>query len=420
MNRTTRDKEVSQCVEEAALLWLRREHLVGESHLSLADLAEHDRQLQTRLNELIAAGDLAWRACQRELGWEEPGEIFPATILALAADSASRMPQVLDYALRSSELSRPLVAGLAWSPLDGIVDLLEDFLTAADSRLRRIGLAAAIAHRQIPESALSDALNHPDCLLRARALRGVGEMGCDELLSRVAEQVANGPRECRFEAAWTCAVRSRLPQALDVLLEAIRWPCHELERAICASVRLMDTSAAAAYLECLAGDPATQRAAIVGAGALGDPGLVDWLISLLSFPATSRVAGESVAIITGMPLDRSPFQVRPPEAKPFAPRDNDPWEEVVELGPDEHLPWPKPPAIADWWARHRAGYEVGTRYLLGRPVSIPWCRVVLCEGRQRQRAHAALELAIRLPAEPLFEVRAPGDRQRACLGVEGC
>ena len=245
MNRTTREKAVSQCVEEAALLWLRREHLIGESHLSLSDLTERDRQLQLRLDELIAAGDLAWRACQRELGWEEPGEIFPATILALAEDSANRMTRVLDYALRTYELSRPLVAGLAWSPLDGIVDLLEDFLTAADARLRRIGLAAAVAHRQVPESALSDALNHPDCCLRARALRGVGEMGCSELLPRVAEQVAGEPLPCRFEAAWTCAVRGRLPQAIDVLLETTRWSCPELERAICASVCLMNTREAA-------------------------------------------------------------------------------------------------------------------------------------------------------------------------------
>ena len=182
MNQTTREKAVSQCVEEAALLWLRREHLIGEPHLSLPDLADRDRQLQSRLDELVAAGDLGWRACQRELGWEEPGEIFPATFLALAENSRIRLTRVLDYAVRSYELSRPLVAGLAWAPLDGIVDLLEDFLTADDARLRGIGLAAAIAHRQVPESALADALEHPHGGLRARALRGVGEMGCLELV----------------------------------------------------------------------------------------------------------------------------------------------------------------------------------------------------------------------------------------------
>ena len=36
-------------------------------------------------------------------------------------------------------------------------------------------------------------------------------------------------------------------------------------------------------------------------------------------------------------------------------------------------------------------------------------------GRQRQRAAAALELAIRQPSQPLFEVRAPGFRQQTIL-----
>ncbi len=105
MNQTTREKAVSRCVEEAALLWLRREHLIGEPHLSLPDLADRDRQLQARLDELLAAGELGWRACQRELGWEEPGEIFPATLLALAENSPNRLTRVLDYAIRSYELS---------------------------------------------------------------------------------------------------------------------------------------------------------------------------------------------------------------------------------------------------------------------------------------------------------------------------
>jgi hypothetical protein len=40
-----------------------------------------------------------------------------------------------------------------------------------------------------------------------------------------------------------------------------------------------------------------------------------------------------------------------------------------------------------------------------------WLRQVLREGKQRQRAAAALELAIREPNKPLFNVAAPGFRQ---------
>ncbi|NUO82425.1 hypothetical protein HUU05_20310, partial [candidate division KSB1 bacterium] len=43
---------------------------------------------------------------------------------------------------------------------------------------------------------------------------------------------------------------------------------------------------------------------------------------------------------------------------------------------------------------------------------------VLRNGFQRQRAAAALELAMRQSGQPLFEVRAPGFRQKQILSVE--
>jgi hypothetical protein len=43
-------------------------------------------------------------------------------------------------------------------------------------------------------------------------------------------------------------------------------------------------------------------------------------------------------------------------------------------------------------------------------------KTVLRDGRQRQRAAAALELAIRQPSQPLFNIAAPGFRQQQILG----
>jgi hypothetical protein len=59
------------------------------------------------------------------------------------------------------------------------------------------------------------------------------------------------------------------------------------------------------------------------------------------------------------------------------------------------------------------------RYLLGRPIDDEaWLEHVLREGFQRQRAAAALELAIRRPTEPLFNVAAPAWRQKKLLGLK--
>ena len=130
MNQAVCEKAVAQWVDEAALLWLRREHLVGEPHLYLPDLVARDQQLQARLDSLLAVDQIAWRICERELGWEEPGELFPATILAVANHTTQRMTRVLDYALRNYDLARPVVSALSWTPLESVVDLLEDWLTS--------------------------------------------------------------------------------------------------------------------------------------------------------------------------------------------------------------------------------------------------------------------------------------------------
>jgi uncharacterized protein (TIGR02270 family) len=83
----------------------------------------------------------------------------------------------------------------------------------------------------------------------------------------------------------------------------------------------------------------------------------------------------------------------------------------MEMDPDEDLSWPKPEAIHTWWKNHQGPFRSGTRYLLGKPMSQEWLQDVLRNGRQRRRAAAALELAMRQPGQPLFEVRAPDFRQ---------
>lgn len=416
MTRLTRDKALAQRVGETALAWLRREQLLAEPHPTLADFVGDDGRLQTQLEDLAVGGDATWRACQRELAWEEPGEVFPAAFVALeAGDPQPRLRRVLDYALRSYELSRPLVAALAWKPLAPILDLLEDFLTADAPDLRRIGLAAAIAHRRVPESALATAIEQGDLLLRTRALRGVGELGSCPLLPQVAEHVTGRSDSCALEAAWTCALRGRLPAALSQLVQVAHQPGAAAQRAIGVVTRVGAVAEATELIHRLAQRPSSLRTAIVGAGTLGNAALVEWLLAQLDRPQTARVAGEAITMITGISLHDPQYQALPDErpARADVPGDE---ADSLDLGPDDHLPWPNRRAIADWWARHRAAFPPGRRHLLGRPIVADWCRRVIADGRQRQRAAAALELATLCPDVPLFETRAPGWRQRA--GIE--
>ena len=110
--------------------------------------------------------------------------------------------------------------------------------------------------------------------------------------------------------------------------------------------------------------------------------------------------------------DRNPggFEAGPTE---------NPEDENVEMDPDENLPWPDQDLIKKWWSARQGNFAKGSRYLLGQPISTESLRLALKNGYQRQRAAAALELAILKPGRPLFEVRAPGFRQQQLLQFRG-
>ncbi len=78
------------------------------------------------------------------------------------------------------------------------------------------------------------------------------------------------------------------------------------------------------------------------------------------------------------------------------------------MDPDENLPWPVPALVAKWWNQHRAKFQADRRYFRGKEITIQSLREVLISGNQPERAAAALELALREPTQPLFEVRARG------------
>jgi uncharacterized protein (TIGR02270 family) len=132
--------------------------------------------------------------------------------------------------------------------------------------------------------------------------------------------------------------------------------------------------------------------------------------------ALARLAGEAFQMISGLDFTADTYRRPPPDGFDAGPSD-DPADPAVEPDPDEGLPWPDPQTVKWWWDGQRQRLRPGTRYLLGRPLEPDWLERVLREGKQRQRAAAALELALRRPGTPLFEVRAPGRRQRERLSA---
>jgi uncharacterized protein (TIGR02270 family) len=309
------------------------------------------------------------------------------------------------------------VSALGWLALPRAEPHIKPLLASPSPALRRVGIAASAIHRQNPGPPLVDAISSTDPLLRARALRAVGELGLSDLLSAVRRCIAEQDDLCRFSAAWSVALLSADSSALSILTSVAESALPYREKALQVAIRRMDAPAAGAWHNKLAQDAKLIRTAIVAAGAFGDPARVPWLMDQMKVPELARVAGEAFTTITGVDIAYEDLDAKKPANFEAGPTEN-PKDEDVEMDPGENLPWPDPKLIAKWWGQHQAEFQPGTRYLLGKPISVAWCQEVLRTGRQRQRAAAALELAIRQPGQPLFNVAAPGFRQRQSLGAK--
>jgi uncharacterized protein (TIGR02270 family) len=183
-------------------------------------------------------------------------------------------------------------------------------------------------------------------------------------------------------------------------------------------MRRLPPSEALVWQKKLSQRPEFLRLAIIAAGHLGDPELIPWLMQQMKLLPLARPAGEAFTTITGVDLAYRDLETKPPENF-NAGLTEDPKDENVEMDPDDNLPWPEPALVQKWWDKNRSQFQNGTRYLIGKPMTPDWLKTVLRDGRQRQRAAAALELAIRNPGQPLFNVKAPGFRQIELLGKPG-
>lgn len=404
---------VEDCARGAAFVWILRDAATRAPHYRLADLAASDERLESYLDALRVARRPGWTLAARAMSepMAGPGEVFVAAALAFGGGDERRAEAVMTAALAAEDRPRAVAAALSWIPWAKASPWSERYLASADATAARIGLAAAAAHRRDPGPVLAAALERGDLALRRRALRAAGELGRVDLVGEVREALADEDADCRFEAAWSACLLGA--DGAEATLRALVKSGHPAAPRACAMTarRLGARSLgdARAYLLGLA----NRRVAVKGAGALGDPALLPWLLDVMENPSLQRVAGEAFVMISGAPTEGDLVAPRPAGAR-SGPSD-DPADDDVAPDPDEALPWLRPEAARAWLDRRAGAFAPEKRYLLGQPIAAPWLGEALLRGAQRQREAAALELSLASAGAPLFEVRAPALRQIAAL-----
>jgi uncharacterized protein (TIGR02270 family) len=403
---------VSQHAEEAAFLWNLRNRAVGEPHYSLDDLAALDERVEAHLDGLRTAGDVGWNFCKANLELDGPGEVFAAAAIAFGAGDRARMLEALTAGCRVGTLRSGLISALGWLNYGSIGRWIDALLQAKLPAHRAIGIAACAIHRKDPGAPLISALSDDDPSSRARALRAVGELRRRDLLNLIRVHLQDLDPACRFWAAWSLAIHGDR----DGLINLSNWvgqgePFER--RALELSLRCMTADRRRQFVSTLARDPRSMKTAVIGAGIVGDPVAISWLIRAMESPVLARLAGEAFTMITGVDLAYHDLNHDPPTASSEGERAL--VEEVLALDYESNLRWPSPTRVAQWWDKNSESFTDGTRYLAGRPINRSSALEVLVGGKQRQRAAAALELALMQPEDTLFETRARAIRQREQL-----
>lgn len=407
---------VEQHAEEAAFLWILRSYAVHASHYRLKDLAKLDNRVEAHLDGLRISGSGGWDLCEQALKIGEAGEMFAAGLLALESKDPHKLANVIDIAETSPEASKGLISALGWTEPSKLSGTVKQILESKSSFQQLLGLSACAIHRVNPGPVLGQLIKNPatPLPLRARALRSAGELKCRDLIYPLQDCFQDEASLIRFWAAWSAVLLGNRSQAMEVLKTFTIAPAGQFPSPLPMLLRAMSIEQSSNLLKGLAQYPERQRDLVAGAGMIGDPFYIPWLIKQMHTPDLARLAGESFSFITGADLAYEDLDADRPEGFESGPSEN-PADDNVALDSDEDLAWPDPVKIQAWWNAKQQQLQTGHRYLLGNPITEAQCRKVLQEGFQRQRAAAALELALMKPDEVLFEVRAPGWRQQRLL-----
>ena len=401
--------EITHCIEEAKALWKKRQIGIDAPYFSLRDLASLDNQINKPLDTLRQSSAPSWSLLEQRFNGPQYAldDLFPATVLAFSETAPSHWRDFLIELLGTDE--RPITAvieTLGWLPLDHIKEPLLQFLAATNPLHQRIALAVCAQHRADAGDYLTAALQSDVHELCTCALKAAGELGRLDLLPALHQHLAAEAPDWRFWAAWAAVRMGERQKIIEILSEFTLTDLPLRQHALLLLPRVLTDSQRQHWLETIRRQAVHSRDAITGIGAAGDPWQIPWLVAQMQHPELARIAGEAFTLITG--LDLTEHQLAQPTTTD-SPNPKDPMR---------GLPWPNPDAITAWWQINETRFQRGTRYLLGRPITPDHCLHVLVNGYQRQRAAAAIELAVIQTGMPLFAVHAPAAEQQELLNVQ--
>ncbi len=390
-------------VDDVSFLWLLRSLAVNRPAYYTEDLAELDLRIQAQLDALMSSPEQSWEWCVSALEFQQPGEMFTASIVAFRSLDVKKIQHVVETASTDERLIPALISALACLPGKRVNSWVKKFLTSKDLSHKYIAIAASSVRREDPGEILSKILNREDCIanvsLYARCMRLIGELKRRDLGAYLAAGMASENIDVKFWAVWS-AILLGDKNAVSELKPYVMSDGDLKTRAIDVAFRVLSIDEGRQWISELAKDPANQRIVIYASGVFGDPHVIDWLVQQMANPVSTRIAGEAFSNITGVNLDEHKLALDElPNLDELLPEES---AEDVELDDDEDLPFPDIDKVSAVWQKYKQRFVSGQRYFMGQPPSADYLSHIYSVGNQRQRRAAALELSLLQPARYLL------------------
>jgi uncharacterized protein (TIGR02270 family) len=404
---------VLQHWDEVVSLCGARRQSTSAPDFSLSALQRLDDRLTAHFDGLAIAGDEGWMLFEPALGDISASSAFAGGAVALEAGRLDWLDSVVVFAKDAQEALHGVMAALGWASRRQLQGVVADMLRSNEPARRVLGLAACALHRVDPGLMSHNLLEDSSAVVRARAFRAAGEIGCLDAITACQRAMGDEDPACRWWATVSAVLLGSGGGAVGSLRDFATADGPRQARAFRLALQKMSVSEAHELLQSVAksGD---QRLLTQGAGLNGDPTYVSWLIDNMRHPEFARVAGEAFSLITGANLDKLQLFDEQPDGFEGPPND-DASDTGVEIDPDQGLLWPHVDKITKWWSKSASQFQKGARYFLGAPVTREGCTEVLKAGFQRQRILAAYYLCLLDPGTPLFNTSAPARRQQHVL-----
>ncbi len=319
-----------QHVEGIAFLWFQRRHLFFDPAISSAHLARQDLRINAHLLACLASGEeTLFEAEKRFEDFQGAGEIFAWLTPALLAGD-SRIEAILNRVEETDPGEWHGASGaVAWVGIDALKPFVRNWTQSSNLFQKYLALESFSHFRISPRNHFGYFLSDPSPLIRARAIKLVGELGATDRLSDAMAALGQAEHEdLQYRAAVSTLLLGDMEHALPVLRaiaeDSRSGHCDEALELIVLADRTHDSRK---WLGQLIRDTDRRNAAIAVSGALADASVLDWLLSKSAEPDYAAAVTEALRSALPFDLDDTAVLESDPEAMgpSFAGREDGPW-----------------------------------------------------------------------------------------------